>query len=682
MKRKFGWLGISLAAAAILLVSCKDKEPEETPREAFQAYLADWKIQNYAGMYARLTPELKAKMTEEQFAERYRKIYDGIGEENLALEAIPPATASAESDPAASPGETELGFRLAMDTSAGPIRFEHEAKLVQVEEEQRKRWKVAWEPSLIFPGMKDGDKVRVTSSRGERGEIVDRNGNGLAVNGTALQLGLVPGKMSENSDADLAKLAGLLGIDAADIRKKLGASWVKPDLFVPIAIVPDGDVDRYTDIPGVTFQKKKVRVYPYAEAATHLTGYLGEVTAEQLDRLKEKGYGAGDVVGQAGLEQVFEDRLRGTQGTKIAITDESGQEKSVLAEVPAKPGETIRLTIDADLQRTVYGELKDEKANAAAIDPKTGAVLALVSTPAYDPNAFARGVTPQQYKAWSEDPRQPFLNRFTKTYAPGSSFKVMTAAIGLDSKTLDPNEAKTIQGLTWTKDASWGEYYVKRVHDVNPVNLQNALVYSDNIYFAQAALTVGKSAYVTDAAKFGMGEALPLPYPFKKSQLFNKDMNTEIQLADSGYGQGEVLMTSLHVALVYSALVDGGNIVYPRMTEEDGGSAPAYWREGAMTPETAELLKQDLIKAVSDPHGVGHGAAVPGAAIAGKTGTAELKLTKGGEGTENGWFVGFNANDPKLLLAVMVEDVKGRGGSGFVTPKVKRIFQQSLKTGS
>lgn len=685
-------LTIASVALVALLCACDDhseKPKEELPSEAFGAYLSDWQSLDFEGMYDRLTPEARTKVTKDDFAQRYQKIYGGIEARHIAVTAVAEPEAGASSAVSASAfaseveTETTLQYEVRMDTVAGPIQFENEAKLVKEkvlndQQQEESVWQIAWDPSLIFPRMQEGDKVRVQTTKGERGEIYDRNGNGLAVNGTAVQLGIVPGKLGDNPESAKAELAARLKITVAEIDKKLSAKWVKPELFVPIAIIDEDEIDHYVDISGVDFQKTKLRVYPFGEAAAHLTGYIGEITAEQLEKLKDKGYASGDLIGKAGLEQVYEDQLRGQSGTRITITKPDGSERAVLAETEATPGKTIRLTIDADLQQTIYDEFKKEASSVAAIEPKTGEILALISTPSYDPNAFIRGVSDEQYAAWNDDPRTPFLNRFTKVYAPGSSFKVLTAAIGLDTGTLDPAKKKSIQGLTWTKDSSWGNYYIKRVHDVNPVDLTRALVYSDNIYFAQAALAVGKDAYAKEAAKFGIGEALPLDYPFKKSQLANDGIRSEIQLADSGYGQGEVAMTPLHVALAFSSLVNDGNVLYPSLTKEDGADHPLYWKEGAMKPETASLLKDDLVQAVSQTGGVGHGAYIPGASIAGKTGTAEIKQTKGGDGTENGWFVGFNAADPKLLIAAMVEDVKGKGGSGYVTPKVKRIFQYAL----
>ncbi|CAI6033448.1 penicillin-binding transpeptidase domain-containing protein [Cohnella sp. JJ-181] len=655
--------------------------PEPTAEDAIAAYLAEWRQLDYAGMYAMLTPDARSKLTAEQFAERYGKIYEGIKADKLEVENVSPALASSPADATGTAGPVvqKFQYEVDMDTVAGPLAFKHEGTARKIQDGETQQWRIDWDPSMIFPDMEEGDKVRVQTLASERGEIVDRTGEGLAVNGTAPQLGIVPGQLGEEPAAVKAQVANKLGITVADVDRKLGASWVKPELFVPIGIVDEADMDAFQNAPGVVFQQKKLRVYPLGEAAAHLTGYVGEINAEQLERLKDKGYKTGDMIGKAGLEQVLEDKLRGTDGVVVAIEDSGGQRKAVLAERPAVPGTSYQLTIDAGLQKTIYEEIKADASSAAAIEPKTGEVLALLSSPSYDPNAFARGLSNKQYAAWNDDPRHPFLNRFSKGYAPGSSFKIVTAAIGADAGTLHPEEAVAISGLKWTKDGSWGSYYVKRVHAVNPVDLSKALVYSDNIYFAQAALALGKEKFAEAAAKFGIGEAIPIAYPLAESQLSNKGIKSEIQLADSGYGQGEVSMTSLHVALAFSAIVNGGDIAYPRLTLEADPQTPPAWKEAAMTPETAELLKKDLVQAVASPEGVGHGAYIQGAAIAGKTGTAELKASKGAEGEENGWFVGFDANDPRLLLSVMIENVRGRGGSGYVAPKVKRIFQQAMR---
>ena len=647
---------------------------EHTPDQAVRDYLAKWQERDFAGMYVWLTPAAKGAITEQQFVERYETIYAGIEADQLAVSVLPDPDAGAQET---TPNTSVLGFdySVSMESVAGPISFEQHGRLRKSEDGGETRWLIDWKPSLIFPGMEEGDVVRVQHTSGERGEIVDRTGIGLAVNGTVPQLGIVPGKLGDDPEGAKALIAEKLGVAVKDIDRKLGAKWVKPELFVPIAVVDEGEMDVFAGIPGAVIQNKKLRVYPLGEAAAHLTGYVGEINADELAKRKDQGYETGDYIGKAGLEQLLEDQLRGTDGVKVVLADGKGFVKSTLAEKPAVQGKTFQLAIDAELQKTMYDELKADASSVSAIDPKSGDILALISTPSYDPNAFVRGISKTQYDAWNDDPRHPFLNRFSKAFVPGSTFKLVTAAIGLDTNALDPDEEKKITGMKWAKDKSWGNYYVTRVHEASPVNLSKALLYSDNIYFAQTALQIGKSKLAEGAAKFGIGEKLPIEYPFSASQLANGAIKNEIQLADSGYGQGQVTLSTLHAALIYSTLANDGHIVYPKLILKDEAKPPQVWKERAMSPETAALLKEKLVKAVASPEGVGHGTYIEGAAIAGKTGTAELKASKGVEGLEYGWFVGFDANDPRLLLSVMVEDVGKRGGSRYVTPIVKRVFE-------
>jgi cell division protein FtsI/penicillin-binding protein 2 len=225
-------------------------------------------------------------------------------------------------------------------------------------------------------------------------------------------------------------------------------------------------------------------------------------------------------------------------------------------------------------------------------------------------------------------------------------------------------------------DASWGKYYVTRDKDVPAENLRDALVYSDNIFLAQEALDMGKDTFYSGASAFGFGEALPIPYPFPAASLANHGIVSEIQLADSAYGQGEVQMSPLHVAIAYMAFLNKGDIIAPVLLKDDSSGKGTPWKQAVIGPDTAEIIRQDLIEAVRDPDGFAHGAFIPGMTIAGKTGTAELKQKKGEDGKENGWFAVFNAGNPQLLLTMMVEDVKGHGGSGYVVAKARKILVQ------
>lgn len=258
-------------------------------------------------------------------------------------------------------------------------------------------------------------------------------------------------------------------------------------------------------------------------------------------------------------------------------------------------------------------------------------------------------------------------------YAPGSVFKTLTAAVGRKSGITDPNKVRHIEGLKWTKDGSWGDYYVTRVSDKSKVTLRDAFVYSDNIYFAQEALDIGLETYTQEIKRFGFEEKLPIPITIIPSILSNKGIKNEIQLADSAYGQGEVMMSPLHLALVYTPFVNEGDMLYPYLLK---GEKRKVWKQNMIPSEIANQITNYLIQVVEDQHGTARGTYIPGMTIAGKSGTAEIKATKDDKkGTENGWFVGYDTEQAELLLTMMVEDVKERGGSGYVVTKARKIFQ-------
>ena len=270
----------------------------------------------------------------------------------------------------------------------------------------------------------------------------------------------------------------------------------------------------------------------------------------------------------------------------------------------------------------------------------------------------------------------PLTNRFQNTLVPGSVFKPIIAAIGLEDKVIDPNENKNIKGLTWQKDKSWGSYYITRTSDYNEEsNLLNAIAYSDNIYFAQAALDIGEDKLCSKFKELGFGEKIPFDYGLYNSQITSdKKMKNEIQLADTGYGQGEVLVNPIHLASIYTSFINNGNMITPYINSED---STKVWKEKVFSQNTVNTVLEDMKAVITK--GTATNANIEGLSIAGKTGTAEIKKTVDDTtGTELGWFIGMTttkSNDDILVLS-MVEDVKDRGGSHYVVPKVTNILNR------
>lgn len=424
------------------------------------------------------------------------------------------------------------------------------------------------------------------------------------------------------------------------------------------------------------------RVYPYKEASAHIVGYVKSISQEDLNILKSKGYSKYDTIGQSGLEKIYETTLKGENGGIIFVKDSKGNKKSTILEKIVKDGEGVKLTIDGDLQNAIYSELQGNSGSAVALQPKTGEVLAMVSSPSYDPNLFvqAQGIPKSKWNEINGNPAKPLINRFAGSYAPGSTFKVITAAIGIKSGTLIPEEGIKISSLQWQPNKSWGNYFVTRVDNIlDPINLQKGFIFSDNIYFAQNALKIGKDNFLSESKNLGIGEQIPFDFPLQNSQISSDgNFKNDIQLADSGYGQGQVTMNPLQLALIYGSLVNDGNILKPHIDSKN--SATEVWKQNVIPPNACATILSDLTQVVENPSGTAHSAMLPNIKLAGKTGTAEIKQSQSDKtGTENGWFISVNVDNPRLLIAMMIENVKDKGGSHYVVPKVAKIMNQFVR---
>ena len=688
-KSRLLWIAIAvIGMAAITVVVCvagmfKKEDVWKTPEELLVEYMNHIPAQEYEQMYAMLHIEASGNVSQEDFIKRNSAIYEGIEIQNMAVEII-----------AYDEEQLTVTYQTSFDTVAGEISFENEAFFLEGED----GYKLVWDNSLIFPNLASTDKVRVSTTQANRGEILDRNGRVLAGKGTASSVGIVPGKL-ENREEAIAKIAELLETTSEVIEKKLSAQWVKDDSFVPIKTIPrveeiellkvepDEDVlkekERHESllaIPGVMISDVEVREYSLGEAAAHLVGYVQSVTAEDLEEHAGEGYTANSVIGRSGMEGLFEKELKGQNGCRIYIVNSEGKEKEELACILVQHGQDIKLTIDASLQIALYEQFQEDKSCSVAMNPYTGEVLALVSTPSYDNNDFIMGLSSEQWTALNDDEDKPMYNRFRQVWCPGSTFKPVTAAVGLESGAIDPNEDYGNVGLSWQKDASWGSYYVTTLHAYEPVILENALIYSDNIYFAKAALKIGYEEMESSLTQLGFNAELPFEIKMAKSQYSNSEsIETEIQLADSGYGQGQVLVNPLHLACIYSAFCNEGNIIKPYLVYQNEVSAE-YWISGAFSSETASRVLEGTKKVVNDSHGTGYAAHRDDIVLAGKTGTAEIKASKDDtSGTELGWFAVFTAEktvERPILIISMVEDVKGRGGSGNVVKKDSLVLEE------
>ena len=423
-------------------------------------------------------------------------------------------------------------------------------------------------------------------------------------------------------------------------------------------------------IQGIKITTVEARTYPIGEAAAQLTGYVQTVTKEDLE--KNKGYTSSSVIGKNGLEKLYESRLKGENGVEIYIADKDGKRKSTIIKQEKTDGENIKLTIDLNLQNNLYNELKNNEGLFVVMNPETGEVLAAVSTPSYDVNKMTLGVTTAEWQEISNNSQSPMLARYLQSYCPGSTFKPIIGAIGLSSNSLSTEDTFNYTGLSWKKDSSWGNFDITTLTAYNgPKNLKNALIHSDNIYFAQAAMKIGAKNLTSGFDKIKFNESIDFDLGLSKSQYSNGDkIKTDKQLADTGYGQGEVLVNPIHMASIYSAFCNEGNMIKPYLEYKENKEVE-YLVENAFTKEACDEIQKDLIQVVENPEGT----AKDMVTIAGKTGTAELKVSKDTEGDTIGWFNCYTVNyDTPYLVIGMVEKANTNGGSHYLIPMIKRMF--------
>lgn len=658
------------AAAGILVWNIFLNRPaaEDTVREYFDLLNAG----EYGKMYGFLSSDSQNEISEKEFVSRNQNIYEGIGASDIKVD-IPE-----EENPSREDTET-VTYTTSMNTAAGALEFKNQMTLVKNGDGD---YRIDWDSTLIFPSLLTDYRVSLDTVSAKRGTIYDRNGNILASQGTVSQVGLVPGKMSENREADIQKIAEILEISAESISAALNASYVQDDTFVPLKQIPKDDTEKeeqLLQIAGVLISDAEARVYPLGEAAGHLTGYVQSITAEELEEKQTEGYTSTSVIGKSGLEAAFEDRLRAVDGIAVNVVNSAGEVIETLVSQEAHDGEDIYVTIDSSVQQTAYEQFASDRGTAAAMNPLTGEVLALVSAPGYDPNEFVMGLSDTQWNELNSSEDMPLNSRFQSTWVPGSTFKGITAAVGVESGRIIPDENLGYVGLSWQADAGWGDYYVTTLTDYGTeVNLRNALVYSDNIYFARAALNIGGDVMKDYFGKMGFGEELPFALSLQQS-TYDDDGNidSDIQLADTGYGQGQLLVNPVHLLSMYSMFVNGGNMILPVLELEEGDT-PQIWKEQVVSAATAETVKNDLIQVVEDPTGTGASAKIDGVTMLGKTGTAEIKESQDDtEGIERGWFICETTDAAEKPIAVvgMVEDVKQLGGSSYVTGKVRKIVE-------
>src|SRR5690554_1010752 len=645
---KKGLLFVLLVVGVGLGIWACSSGQQEEPDVVLGNFIQLWQQEDYSGMYELLSAEAQERWEEEVFVTRYENISSGIGLGKIDL---------VEAEYIES--EARLQYVLDFTThTVGEFRREYTMEVV----EQEEGWHLVWDHCHIFPELEEDLVVRVSRQLPQRGSILDRENRPLAGVGNVYNVGLVPGKMDTYTTPALSEV---LGIPTGKIVDLLDQAWVREDTFVPIQSIGKDAWTKLEDsllqIRGVMVREENSRVYDIPQSLAQTVGYVGEVPAKRLEKLEEMGFRTGDIVGQAGLELVHDGELAGRPGFTITIRDEDNNIVSVLAQRELVEGSDVTTTLDLEKTRLLDSVLGDNKGSILLMDFNNGEIISAVSKPGFDSNAFALGITSQQYNELQELDA-PFVNRaINGLYPPGSAFKPFTALMALEEGIVDPEYAWDTP-RQWQPSSGWGDYHVTRVtRPMGEVNLWEAMKWSDNVYFADLGLKLGWSNFESYAAALGFGAKLPLALNHNSSQL-RGDGGGDTLLAESSFGQGEMLTTPLHLSLMYAALArQDGIMPVARLTPGEAES----WLETGFSTEKFELVDQVLAFSASDSETL---AWVGQETVRGKTGTSEISRDR-----QIAWYVCYFDN---YILTVTLE-----GDSSISSTQAAALARECLDGG-
>ena len=522
-----------------------------------------------------------------------------------------------------------------------------------------------------------------------RGRILDRFGVPLANSRRNYRVLLVPEQTRRGVGAALDALGQVIALDEhtkARVLKEAGVNRA----FMPIVVAENLSWDDFARLnldlpylPGIQPDVGESRDYPFTEELSHVLGYVAAVSPE--DKAKNT---SGDPlldlpgfrIGKRGVEKTFDAEIRGRAGASRVEVNAYGRVIRELEREPGRTGEDVYLTIDQELQSFLYGRLKDESAGAAVMDVETGDLLALVSTPGFDPNAFNVGVTQAQWKALTESDHKPLINKsLAGFYPPGSTFKPVTALAALDAGAITADTVFNCSGQ-FTLGSHAFHCWKKGGHGA--VNLRQALKVSCDCYFYQAALKLGIDDLQAGARRLGLGAATGIEIPGERAGFIptrawkQKTFKESWQLGETlvaGIGQGYILTTPLQLC-VLAARIAGGKKVVPRLVHSLGTvkRVPDEVDPLDFSPEALDAVRQAMIAVANEPGGTAYGWRItePEFAMAGKTGTAQVRVISAAERAtgirsneslpwklrDHGIFIAFAPTDkPRYACAVLIE---------------------------
>lgn len=654
--KKFLLCFIILIVCFSVLNGCREEKFPE-PNTVIEEFIQCWQQSDYETMFELISDDSKEKYDQKTFTNRYSNISKGINLKEIFLVDYDYEILE--------DGSAEITYKLKFATGIIPEFIQQYHASLQKGEES---WLIHWSNNHIFTDLTSERFVRVSRQFPERGSILGQYSIPLAYNGAVREIGIVIDRI-EDEDTLLRELSSLLQMNEETIKRKYTQSWVQPDMFVPIKKISESYWDQHRDdflsIRGVMINTTQGRVYNIPPSAAQTLGYITEINPEQLEEKKHQGYREGDNIGVLGLEGYYEKELAGEIGFTIYITDESNKVVSNIAEKSMSNGADIHTSLDAELIQVVHDALKEHNGSTIIMN-KNGEILAAASTPGFDSNLFALGITNEQYRALTELDN-PFLNRaFSGLYPPGSIFKPFTALMALEDDVFDPENSWDTP-KQWQEDSGWGSYYVNRVdRPSGPVNLWKAMKWSDNVYFADLALQIGRESFSNHSESLGFGTEVPFPLNTRTSRL-NLSSTDPVLLANTGYGQGEMLSTPLHMTLLYVSAARGDGILpEPKIIQEKDFSP---WLTTKFSSHYLALMDDVLRAAVQDGDSLAAAGHIPEKDIRGKTGTAQISPEN-----QIGWYVCYFDD---YVITVTLEGDKTMSGQQAVDI-ARKIIQQGF----
>ena len=542
-----------------------------------------------------------------------------------------------------------------------------------------------------FLDASEKNRIRIRPVAAPRGILFDRHGVPLVDNRPAFTLSLIPRELDRDPvlrQVALARVATLLGLPYRDLEESAARGSL--DSLLPVRVRRGLTLDdvakieeRKLELPGVIVEVEPQRTYPSSRFAAHLLGYVREANEEQL---KQGRHRRGDMVGQTGLERLLDEHLRGRDGGESIEVDAMGRLVRLVQQTEPHPGAQVITTVDRRIQEAAEQALEGLAGAIVVMDPRNGDVLAMASAPAFPIDRFTGTIDRDAWLAIVRDPGHPMLNRALQTqYAPGSVFKVVVTAAGLQEGTLTPLDRVHCGGRfhlgAWTfKDWKEGGH--------GSVDLHRAMAQSCNVFFYQAGLKIGGAAIVKYASAFGLGRPtgvdlqserpgfLPQPKVRRGRQIWPAGETVNMSI-----GQGALLVTPIQVARLMAAVANGGVLWKPRLVQrvERADRGTIYSDPGQvmghvdLSPVVWAFLKQSLWSVVNEG-GTGAAARIPGLDVAGKTGTAQMIAnSKASRGEDHAWFAAFAPlREPEVVVVVLIE----RGGKGgqVAAPIAKKIL--------